>query len=109
MVMKFTQDGKFLMQIGKAGASKGSNDTENLGLPAKMFVDPKTDELYVADGYGNKRVIVFDAETGKYKRHWGAYGHKPDDSYRSWRRRVQARRSAGPAVPQPGALRRAFA
>jgi DNA-binding beta-propeller fold protein YncE len=46
---------------------------------AKMYVDPKTDELYVADGYGNHRVIVFDAETGKYKRHWGAYGHKPDD------------------------------
>ncbi len=45
-----------------------------------MYVDPKTDELYVADGYGNHRVIVFDAETGKYKRHWGAYGHKPDDT-----------------------------
>jgi hypothetical protein len=80
MVMKFTQDGKFLMQIGKAGMSKGSNDTENLGRPAKMFIDPKTNELYVADGYGNKRVIVYDAETGKYKRHWGAYGHKPDDT-----------------------------
>jgi DNA-binding beta-propeller fold protein YncE len=80
MVMKFTQDGKFLMQIGKAGMSKGSNDTENLGRPAKMFIDPKTNELYVADGYGNKRVIVYDAETGKYKRHWGAYGHKPDDA-----------------------------
>ena len=79
MVMKFTHDGKFLMQIGKAGESKGSNDIENLGLPAKMFVDAKTNELYVADGYGNKRVIVYDAETGKYKRHWGAYGNKPDD------------------------------
>ena len=45
-----------------------------------MRVDPKTNELYVADGYGNKRVIVFDADTGKYKRHWGAYGHKPDDT-----------------------------
>ena len=79
MVMKFTQDGKFLMQIGKAGESKGSNDTENLGLPAKLFVDPKANELYVADGYGNKRVIVYDADSGKYKRHWGAYGNKPDD------------------------------
>jgi DNA-binding beta-propeller fold protein YncE len=79
MVMKFTQDGKFLMQIGKVGQSKGSNDTENLGRPAKMFIDPKTNELYVADGYGNKRVIVYDADTGKYKRHWGAYGNKPDD------------------------------
>src|SRR5215469_8925337 len=81
MVMKFTQDGKFLMQIGKAGQSHGSNDTANLGRPAKMFIDPKTNELYVADGYGNKRVIVYDAETGAYKRHWGAYGHKPDDAY----------------------------
>jgi DNA-binding beta-propeller fold protein YncE len=80
MVLKFTMDGKFLMQIGHVGASKGSNDTENLKGPAKMFVDPKTNELYVADGYGNKRVIVFDADTGKYKRHWGAYGHVPDDT-----------------------------
>ena len=80
MVLKFTQDGKFLMQIGKPSQSKGSNDVENLRLPAKTLVDPKTDELYVADGYGNHRVIVFDANTGKYKRHWGAYGHKPDDT-----------------------------
>ena len=79
-ILKFTQDGKFLMQIGHPFKSKGSNDTENLKGPAKIFVDPKTDELYVADGYGNKRVIVFDADTGKYKRHWGAYGHKPDDT-----------------------------
>ncbi len=80
MVLKFTQEGKFLMQIGKPGASKGSNDLENLKGPAKMYVDPKTNELYVADGYGNHRVIVFDAETGKYKRHWGAYGKTPDDT-----------------------------
>ena len=80
MLLKFTSDGKFLMQIGKPSQSKGSDDVENLRLPAKTFVDPKTNELYVADGYGNHRVIVFDADTGKYKRHWGAYGHKPDDT-----------------------------
>ncbi len=80
MIMKFTQDGKFLMQIGKVGASKGSNDVENLRRPAKIFVDKNTNEVYVADGYGNHRVIVFDADTGKYKRHWGAYGHKPEDT-----------------------------
>jgi len=80
MILKFTQDGKFLMQIGKPNRSKGSNDVENLRLPAKIFVDPKTDEAYISDGYGNHRVIVFDANTGKYKRHWGAYGHKPDDA-----------------------------
>ncbi|HEV2688729.1 MAG TPA: hypothetical protein VGV35_09250, partial [Bryobacteraceae bacterium] len=60
--------------------SKGSNDTENFKGAAKLFIDRKTNELIVADGYGNHRVIVFDAETGKYKRHWGAYGHKPDDT-----------------------------
>lgn len=79
MVLKFTQDGRFLLQIGKAGQSKGSNDVNNLRLPAKTFVDQKTDEVYVADGYGNHRVIVYDAKTGQYKRHWGAYGNKPDD------------------------------
>ncbi len=79
MVLKFTKTGKFLMQIGKPGKSKGSNDTENLRLPAKTYVDPQTNELFVADGYGNHRVIVFDADTGKYKRHWGAYGHMPND------------------------------
>jgi hypothetical protein len=79
MVLKFTQGGKFLMQIGKPGQSKGSNDVDNLRLPAKTFIDKATNEVYVADGYGNHRVIVFDAETGKYKRHWGAYGHKPED------------------------------
>jgi DNA-binding beta-propeller fold protein YncE len=79
-VLKFTQDGQFLMQIGKPSSSKGSNDVENLRLPAKTFIDKETNEVYVADGYGNHRVIVYDAETGKYKRHWGAYGHKPDDT-----------------------------
>jgi hypothetical protein len=65
MVLKFTQDGKFLMQIGKPGQSKGSNDVENLRLPAKTFIDKVANEVYVADGYGNHRVIVYDAETGK--------------------------------------------
>lgn len=80
MVLKFTVDGKFLLQIGKPSRSKGSNDTENLRLPAKIFFDSKRNEIYVADGYGNHRVVVFDSETGKYKRHFGAYGHKPSDA-----------------------------
>jgi len=77
-LLKFTRDGKFVKRFGKEEA-KSSNDTENLAGPTQMFVDPKTNELYVADGYRNRRVIVFDAETGAYKRHWGAYGHKPPD------------------------------
>jgi DNA-binding beta-propeller fold protein YncE len=79
-ILKFTSKGQFLLQIGHAGKNKGSNDTENLGGPAGLFVDRTTNELYVADGYFNHRVIVFDAASGKYKRHWGAYGKRPDDS-----------------------------
>jgi DNA-binding beta-propeller fold protein YncE len=79
-ILKFTSSGKFLMQIGRAGMSTGSNDTENFKGPAKIFVDPKANEVYVADGYGNKRVAVIDANTGKFKRYWGAYGNKPDDT-----------------------------
>ena len=78
-ILKFTDDGEFLLQIGRSGQSDGSNDTEDLGRPAGMVVDSETDEIYVADGYGNRRVIVFDAETGEYRRHWGAYGDRPDD------------------------------
>src|SRR5438552_571016 len=80
-LLKFTNKGKFLMQIGHAGKNRGSNDTENLGGPAGLFVYRKTNELFVADGYFNHRVIVFDADTGAYRRHWGAYGRKPDDAY----------------------------
>ena len=79
-ILKFTNDGKFLMQIGHAGMNQGSNDTENVGAPADIFLYEPTNELFVADGYVNRRVIVFDAETGAYKRHWGAYGNRPDDT-----------------------------
>src|SRR5581483_5466921 len=78
-VIKFTQDGKFVMQIGHSGQSKGNKDTANLSQPADLFVYPKTNELFVADGYGNRRVIVYDAETGAYKRMWGAFGKEATD------------------------------
>ena len=77
-VLKFTNDGKFLMRIGKQQATS-SNDKENLAGPTEMYLDPKTNELFIADGYQNRRVIVFDGTTGAYKRHWGAYGKKPAD------------------------------
>jgi hypothetical protein len=78
-ILKFTADGKFLQQIGKAGSTGGSNATAQLGRPAHMVLDEPAGELYVADGYLNRRVIVFDAKTGGYKRHWGAYGKTPSD------------------------------
>lgn len=79
-VLKFTREGKFLMQMGASGKNAGSNDLENFGRVAKIWVDPKTNEAYIADGYLNKRVAVLDADTGKMKRYWGAYGNRPDDA-----------------------------
>src|SRR6185295_6425572 len=79
-IIKFTKAGKFVMQIGRPGQSKGNADTQNLNQPADTFVYAKTNELFVADGYGNRRVIVFDADTGKFKRMWGAFGNVPTDA-----------------------------
>jgi len=79
-VQKFTRDGKLLLTIGQYDKNAGSNDTTLLGGPAGIWVDPKTNEVFIADGYRNRRVIVFDGATGAYKRHWGAYGNRPDDT-----------------------------
>jgi streptogramin lyase len=81
-VMKFTRDGKLLLTIGQYDKNAGSNDTTLLGGPAGIWVDPRSNEAFIADGYRNRRVIVFDGATGKYLRHWGAYGEKPDDAER---------------------------
>jgi hypothetical protein len=78
-ILKFTQDGKFVLQIGRSNQSKGNADTKNVHRAADFRVYPQTNELFVADGYGNHRVIVFDADTGAYKRMWGAFGHAPRD------------------------------
>ena len=78
-LLKFTQEGRFVMQIGHSNRSKGNADTANLHRAADVWVHPPTNELFVADGYGNHRVAVFDAETGAFKRMWGAFGNKPVD------------------------------
>ena len=80
-LLKFTREGKFALQIGRKGQGKGSGDTANLGAAAHMVLDRTANELFVADGYVNHRIIVFDGTTGAYKRHWGAYGKSPDDGY----------------------------
>lgn len=78
-ILKFTQGGELVMQIGKAGQNTGSQDTFNVHRAADLFVHSPTNELFVADGYGNRRVIVFDADTGAFKRQWGAFGELPGD------------------------------
>ena len=77
MILKFTPQGKLVFQIGQRGRSIGNTDTLNVHQPADVFVHAPTNELFVADGYGNQRVVVFDAETGKFKRMWGAFGAAP--------------------------------
>lgn len=79
-VLKFTREGKFLLQVGKHGVHNGSNDTQNFWQPTKIFHEPSANEVYIADGYGNRRIIVLDADSGEYRRHWGAYGARPDDA-----------------------------
>ena len=79
-VFKFAKDGTLLRRFGEKGQPyPNSNDTQNFGQPADFDVDPETNELWVADGYQNRRVIVLDAVTAEYKRHWGAYGNTPED------------------------------
>jgi len=90
MIMKFTTAGKLVMQIGMSGASTGNLDTANVHQATDVFVDTKAREVYAADGYGNKRVIVFDSETGKFKRMWGAFGSAPP-----------ATSGPNPPTPQP--------
>lgn len=80
-VMKFTRSGEHVMTIGKYDENAGSDSKELLGGPAGIYVDPTTNEVFIADGYRNRRVVVFNGETGEYLRHWGAYGEPPDDDY----------------------------
>ena len=86
-ILKFTREGKFVGMFGKKGARlvdgkpvPNSHDMNNFGRVAKVFIDPKANEAYVADGYFNKRVAVIDVDSGQIKRYWGAYGDKPDDT-----------------------------
>lgn len=88
MLLKFTHDGKFLLQIGGRDKSPTSHTPPAIGgnaahdsvhQAADLYVFPSSNEAFVADGYGNRRVVVFDAATGAFKRAWGAFGNEPID------------------------------
>ncbi len=81
MILKFTRGGEFLFQKGSYGASGGNADTVNPRQPADVSVYAPTNEAFVADGYGNRRVWVLDADSGAFKRQWGAFGSEPEDAY----------------------------
>ena len=79
-ILKFKNDGHFLMQIGHPSSDPpNSLRTDILGRPAGIEVDAEAHEVYIADGYMNRRVIVFDSDKGTFKRLWGAYGNQPND------------------------------
>ena len=79
MVLKFSRDGKFLLQVGGRNQPGGNKDTKNFERATDVAVYQKTNEAFISDGYGNRRVIVLDADTGAFKRMWGAFGRPPDD------------------------------
>jgi DNA-binding beta-propeller fold protein YncE len=93
-ILKFTKDGRFVQQIGKVGPQTGNADTSRLGQAAGLEVDPANGEVFVADGYFNRRVIVLDGATGAFRRHWGAYGKPPVDA------KPNLRRTAPPTTEQ---------
>ncbi len=79
VVLKLNMDGVTQLTIGEWGETGGSNNTKQMGSSTDICVDPDANEAYISDGYRNRRVIVFDSRTGAYKRHWGAYGERPND------------------------------
>ena len=115
MILKFTNKGQFIKQLGGRTTSHGSKDPLSVNKPGDLFVSPKTNELYVADGYGNRRVIVFDADTLAFKRMWGAFGKPPEDDANSGgpgpsggpaaagrRGRGRSQQASGPRNGRPG-------
>src|SRR3984893_18303834 len=78
-LLKFTTDGKFVMQVGHSNQSKGNADMQNFHRPSGADYYAPTNELFVSDGYGNHRIAVLDADSGAIKRVWGAFGNKPAD------------------------------
>ena len=104
-LLKFTMGGELVMQIGRPGESQGNRDTQNLGRPADAWVHPPTNEVFVADGYGNRRIIVYDADTGEFKRMWGGFGDQPTDGEADPALGPGAGRAWAPALCLAGARR----
>ena len=78
-VLKFTRSGEFLLEVGVPGRDVDSNSQDSFSRVAKLMFDAAANEMYLADGYGNRRVAIIDADTGELKRYWGAYGNVPND------------------------------
>lgn len=91
-VLVFTRDGEYVRTIGIPGEGRDSSSTDHFSMVAEIGIDANANEAYIADGYGNKRVVVVDLATGAFKRFWGAYGNTPSDE--------RLRYTPGEALPQ---------
>jgi DNA-binding beta-propeller fold protein YncE len=82
IVQGYSHDGELLLQIGTKhlfdtdnGLEEGdftNQSRDRLNRPSGAVVDPDNGDIYISDGYGNKRVVVFDKE-GNYLRQWGSH------------------------------------
>lgn len=79
MLLVFDARGRFVRQIGRRGQSTGNEDRRNVHAAADIFIDDRERAAYVADGYGNQRLIVFGTDDGAFRRMWGAYGNAPPE------------------------------
>jgi hypothetical protein len=76
-VLNFSPEGELLLRIGQRGRPGHDDDTQFLDRATSCYHDVANREVFVADGYGNHRVIAFNSDTGAFTRMWGAYGEKP--------------------------------
>jgi hypothetical protein len=79
MLLVFGSDGRFIRQIGQRGKSAGNYDRSNFHAPADVYIDDGARAAYVADGYGNQRLVVLDESDGRFRRMWSAFGKAPPE------------------------------
>ena len=78
-VRKVDENGRVIFTLGTSGHPTDYMSGEPFHRPTDVAIDPKTEDFYVADGYGNRRVAVLDMDPGVMTRYWGAYGNTPHD------------------------------
>jgi hypothetical protein len=78
VIRKFTPEGKLLLTLGTPGQATPFQEGRPFNRPTKVALDPKTGDLYVADGYGNSRIHKYSPD-GKYLFSWGQPGSDPGE------------------------------
>ena len=100
-ILKFTRTGKFRAAVGHSDQAAGTPTPATCTSLRTCLSIRRTNELFVADGYGNHRVIVFDADTGAFKRMWGAFGESRSTTRWAQPLCLGARKAAGRSTSTP--------